>query len=107
MESGIIRELEQYVLQQTNMLVHLAGLLAELDWYEALSSLVKITFVSVLSLAAAARLPKWSRPVITADPELHIVGGRHPLQELCVSTCIAISFLVLFFFLSLHSDRRK
>lgn len=42
---------------------------------------------SILSLASAARLSKWTRPVITKEAELYIAGGRHPLQELCVSTC--------------------
>lgn len=38
----------------------------------------------MLALADVARKNNFVRPELVAEPRLDIVGGRHPLQELCV-----------------------
>jgi DNA mismatch repair protein MSH5 len=39
---------------------------------------------SLLSLAIAAQKYRFTRPFVTDDNVINIVGGRHPLQELVV-----------------------
>ena len=43
---------------------------------------------SVISLAIAAQKYSFTRPFVTEDNVINIIGGRHPLQELVVSTFI-------------------
>ncbi|GAA5920451.1 hypothetical protein JCM1841_004561 [Sporobolomyces salmonicolor] len=42
----------------------------------------------LLAFAEAARLYNWNRPTMTEEPVCKILGGRHPLAELCVNSFV-------------------
>ncbi|KAJ1339626.1 hypothetical protein BSLG_005748 [Batrachochytrium salamandrivorans] len=42
----------------------------------------------ILSLTEAAVRYKYTRPTMTHESGLHIIGGRHPLKELCIDAFI-------------------
>jgi DNA mismatch repair protein MSH5 len=72
----IIHQLRVKILAYTPTLTETSRILGELDWYP---SAVQLT--SLLSLTYAAEEYRFSRPYITTDNVINIVGGRHPLQE--------------------------
>lgn len=74
-EIEIIHDLAQSILEYENMLTSVSDLCGELD--------------SLLALAQGAKLYKYSKPRITQDNIIRIKEGRHPLQELTVSSYIA------------------
>lgn len=74
-EIEIIHDLAQSILAYENMLTNISDLCGELD--------------SLLALAQGAKLYKYSKPRITNDNVIKIKEGRHPLQELTVSSYIA------------------
>eukprot|EP01134_Creolimax_fragrantissima_P006131 CFRG6131T1 len=75
-ETQICNLLQQNVLEKAPILLRMSELASELD--------------CLLSLATAARDCDFScRPQLTYDSIIHIVGGRHPLQELCTDEFIS------------------
>lgn len=74
-EIEIIHDLGQRVLQQEAMLNEASDICGELD--------------SLLALAQGARNYKLCKPQMTTDNVIQIKGGRHPLQELTVSSYVA------------------
>lgn len=74
-ENQCIRELETHVLDRSETLTQVHDLLAELD--------------CLLSLAVSSTELHMERPQLTEDPGVLIIrDGRHPLQELTVSTFV-------------------
>jgi DNA mismatch repair protein MSH5 len=69
-EVEIIHSLAQQILRHESALVE--------------TSIVCGTFDALLALARGAEKYSWTCPRLTDANELHIVGGRHPLQELVV-----------------------
>ncbi|KAG9253534.1 muts domain V-domain-containing protein [Emericellopsis atlantica] len=69
-EVEIIHSLAQQVLRHESSLIK--------------ASVVCGAFDALLSLARGAEKYSWTCPRLTEATELHIVGGRHPLQELVV-----------------------
>lgn len=74
-EIEIIHELGVSVLEHETVLLAVSETLGELD--------------SILALALGCSQQGWTRPEITNDNIIEILGGRHPLQELVVPTFIA------------------
>ncbi|MCJ1471038.1 MutS protein msh5 [Pseudocyphellaria aurata] len=74
-EIEIVHDLGQQVLKYEDMLNLTSDICGELD--------------SLLALAQGAKVYKYSRPRITRRNMIHIQGGRHPLQELTISSFIA------------------
>jgi len=83
-EVEIIHQLRIKTLTYTPQLAAASRILGELDWY--FYSLIGLT--SLLSLAVAAQQYALTRPFISEENVINIVSGRHPLQELVVSTFI-------------------
>ena len=79
-EMGIQIKLTEFILSQTDSLLHIVQLASYLD------CLIAMSLVSSES--------GWIRPVITKSGPLDIVNGRHPLQELCVPTFVPNSTLM-------------
>ena len=73
-EIEICHELAQYILQYEEILARASDVCGELD--------------SILALSQAARLYKLCRPKVSQDNTLRIIGGRHILQELSVSSFV-------------------
>ncbi|KAJ3280380.1 MutS protein msh5 [Borealophlyctis nickersoniae] len=73
-EIEIMQRLQETVLEYAETLRQAANVCAELD--------------CLLALAEAARKYNYRRPRMTHENVLHIVKGRHPLQELCVDVFI-------------------
>ncbi|KAJ3023757.1 MutS protein msh5 [Thoreauomyces humboldtii] len=73
-EIEIMQRLQETVLKYAPPLIRITEVCAELD--------------CLLSLAEAARKYNYVRPQMTEQNVLHIVKGRHPLQELCVDTFV-------------------
>ncbi|OXV09463.1 hypothetical protein Egran_02772 [Elaphomyces granulatus] len=73
-EIEIIYELAQRVLQYEAVLVEASDVCGELD--------------CLLAVAQAANFYKFIRPRMTTDNVIKIKGGRHPLQELTVSSYV-------------------
>jgi len=91
-EVEIIHQLRIKTLTYTPQLTAASRVLGELDWYFS-SLLINVT--SLLSFAIAAQTHGLTRPFISEENVINIVGGRHPLQELVISpfiendTCLA------------------
>jgi len=73
-ESCIVRNIEKYVLNSSESVARVSEVCAELD--------------CLISLAIVAKENCYVRPSITKSNHLEIEQGRHPLQELTVSTFI-------------------
>ncbi|KAJ3057389.1 MutS protein msh5 [Rhizophlyctis rosea] len=73
-EIEIMQRLQETVLEYSESLQQTAQVCAEID--------------CLLSLAEAAKKYNYRRPRMTNENVLHIVKGRHPLQELCVDVFI-------------------
>lgn len=73
-EIEILYQLQEKILEYKDILITCSNLCGELD--------------SILSLARAALDNNWVRPTITDNNVIKITSGRHPLQELCVTTFI-------------------
>ncbi|XP_038048492.1 mutS protein homolog 5-like isoform X2 [Patiria miniata] len=71
LETQIMHRLQNSILERSEVLFTVMQHAAELD--------------CLLSFAAAAKDQNYTRPDLTEDNIIHITGGRHPLQELCVS----------------------
>ncbi|KAF9106612.1 MutS protein msh5 [Mortierella sp. AM989] len=76
-EIDILQGLQERILEYSQLLVSCSGICAELD--------------VLMSLAHVARLRNYKRPTLTEENILHIVNGRHPLQELVVDSFVANS----------------
>ncbi|XP_032221965.2 mutS protein homolog 5 isoform X2 [Nematostella vectensis] len=70
-ETAIMHRLQSTILERTKVLLDVMECTAELD--------------CLISLAVSARENNYVCPEITTKSILHITGGMHPLQELCVS----------------------
>ncbi|KAK3089281.1 hypothetical protein FSP39_002315 [Pinctada imbricata] len=70
-EMGIMRKLQNNVLQHAKSLMEVIDLCAELD--------------CLLSLAACAQENNYVRPTLSEENIIKIEGGRHPIQEMCCS----------------------
>ncbi|KAF8986222.1 histidine kinase osmosensor [Entomortierella lignicola] len=73
-EIDILQGLQERILEYSHMLIACSDLCAELD--------------VLVSLAQVARLRNYRRPTLTEENVLHIVNGRHPLQELVVDSFV-------------------
>jgi DNA mismatch repair protein MSH5 len=74
-ENQCIRELETHILDRSETMTQVHDILAELD--------------CLLSLAISSTELRMERPLLTEDPGVLMVrDGRHPLQELTVSTFV-------------------
>ncbi|GAA6004146.1 hypothetical protein JCM10207_002453 [Rhodosporidiobolus poonsookiae] len=73
-EIEIIHALLQHLLRLTPSLLAASDALAELD--------------CLIAFAEAAQLYEWIRPEMVEKPVCEIVGGRHPLAELCVESFV-------------------
>ncbi|XP_023239367.1 mutS protein homolog 5-like isoform X4 [Centruroides sculpturatus] len=73
-ETRIMHKLQNVILEASNVLLNVMNYSAELD--------------CLISLALIAKEFNYIRPEITRDGILHIVKGRHPLQEHCVSSFV-------------------
>ncbi|XP_071799824.1 mutS protein homolog 5-like isoform X1 [Asterias amurensis] len=71
LETQIMHKLQNSILERSQVLFTVMEYAAELD--------------CLLSLASTAKDLNYTRPELTSDKVLHITGGRHPLQELCVT----------------------
>ncbi|KAL6718082.1 chaperone ATPase hsp78 [Lecanora helva] len=80
-EIEIVHELGQQVLAREEMLNTVSDLCGELD--------------SLLALAQGAKIYKFSRPHITMENVIDIKAGRHPLQELTVSSYVPNATLLV------------
>ncbi|PWW76611.1 hypothetical protein C7212DRAFT_357556 [Tuber magnatum] len=80
-EIELVHAMKCRVLQHDSALVSCATVCAELD--------------CLLAMAEAAERYKFTRPVIVTDNVINIKGGRHPLQELCVSAYIENDTLIV------------
>ncbi|BGP56954.1 hypothetical protein JCM8202v2_004590 [Rhodotorula sphaerocarpa] len=60
----------EHVLALESQMLAVTAVLAELE--------------VLIAFAEAARLYRWTRPVMTEEPVCKIIEGRHPLAELCV-----------------------
>lgn len=74
-EIEIVQRLQEEIVKYMQLLTRCGALLAELD--------------CLLSFAYAAQTYDYSRPLLMKDPAMHIVDGRHPLQEHFVDSFIA------------------
>jgi len=83
-EVEIIHQLRIKTLTYSPQLTAASRVLGELDWYSPLQN----GLTSLLSLAIAAQKYSFTRPFISEENVINIVRGRHPLQELVVSTFI-------------------
>jgi DNA mismatch repair protein MSH5 len=73
-ETGILHSLQETIVSCAPALLGAADIVAELD--------------CLLSLAASAVQNNYTRPILVARPVVQIRGGRHPLQELCVTSFV-------------------
>ncbi|KAJ3042960.1 MutS protein msh5 [Rhizophlyctis rosea] len=73
-EIEIMQRLQETVLEFADSLRQIADVCAEID--------------CLLSFAEAAKKYNYRKPRMTNENVLHIVKGRHPLQELCVDVFI-------------------
>ncbi|KAG0641233.1 muts domain V-domain-containing protein [Tuber brumale] len=80
-EIELVHAMKCRVLQHDGALTSCAMVCAELD--------------CLLAMAEAAERYKFTRPVIVTDNVINIKGGRHPLQELCVSAYIENDTLII------------
>ncbi|KAH6591068.1 hypothetical protein BASA50_009068 [Batrachochytrium salamandrivorans] len=74
-ELEIMQQLRVAILEHSQDMIKASSTLTELD--------------CILSLVEAALRYQYTRPTMTNGSDLHIVKGRHPLQELCVDTFVA------------------
>ncbi|GAA5900677.1 hypothetical protein JCM5296_006745 [Sporobolomyces johnsonii] len=73
-EIEIVQALLDDMLELSDALRATTEVMAELD--------------CLLAFAEAARLYNWNRPTMTEEPVCKILGGRHPLAELCVDSFV-------------------
>jgi DNA mismatch repair protein MSH5 len=83
-EVEIIHQLRIKTLTYSPQLTAASRVLGELDWYSPFEN----GLTSLLSLAITAQKYSFTRPFISEENVINIVRGRHPLQELVVSTFI-------------------
>ncbi|KAF2862781.1 hypothetical protein K470DRAFT_166767 [Piedraia hortae CBS 480.64] len=74
-EIEIVQELAMRVLEHEDLLNTVSDVCGELD--------------SFVALARGASLHNFCRPIMTSDNVVQVKGGRHPLQELTVSSYVA------------------
>ncbi|KAI7824065.1 muts domain V-domain-containing protein [Gamsiella multidivaricata] len=74
-EIDILQGLQERIMEYSQVLVACSDLCAELD--------------VLVSFAQVARLRNYRRPRMTEQSILHIMNGRHPLQELVVGSFVA------------------
>ncbi|KAI0125765.1 muts domain V-domain-containing protein [Xylariales sp. AK1849] len=74
-EIEIMHELSVQILEHEDAILGASNILGELD--------------SILALAAGSGNYRWIKPNMTAENVLHIEAGRHPLQELVVSSFVS------------------
>ncbi|KAF9200860.1 MutS protein msh5 [Haplosporangium sp. Z 27] len=74
-EIDILQGLQERILEYSHTLIACSDICAELD--------------VLVSLAQVARLRNYKRPTLTEENVLHIVNGRHPLQELVVDSFVS------------------
>ncbi|KAM3071187.1 hypothetical protein ACMFMF_007662 [Clarireedia jacksonii] len=74
-EIEIIHDLTVHVLEHEKLLITVSDLFGELD--------------SLVALALGALKYNFTAPIITSANMVHIIGGRHPLQELTVPSYVA------------------
>ena len=67
LEYKMFQELREHMAQQRERIVHMADLVAQLDYWQ--------------SLAHVGRQNNWRRPRLTDDAHLEIRDGRHPVVE--------------------------
>lgn len=67
LEYKMFQELRDHVARQRERIVHMADLIAQLDYWQ--------------SLAQVGRQNNWCRPRLTDDAHLEIREGRHPVVE--------------------------
>ncbi|KAG0204371.1 MutS protein msh5 [Mortierella sp. GBA30] len=79
-EIDIMQGLQGKILEYSSFLVTCSDICAELD--------------VLVSLSQVARLRNYRRPRITEQNILHIVNGRHPLQELVVNSFVSNNTLL-------------
>ncbi|XP_072019479.1 mutS protein homolog 5-like [Amphiura filiformis] len=70
-ETQIMHKLQNAILERSQVLFSVMDLAAELD--------------CLIALAIAAKEQNYVCPELTKDSMLEVTGGRHPLQELCVT----------------------
>lgn len=73
-ENSIVRQLETAVIDSIPQLTNITTAIAHLD--------------CMLAFSSAAREFNWTKPKLVQTNEVNIIGGRHPLQELCVDQFI-------------------
>ncbi|KAF9972932.1 MutS protein msh5 [Actinomortierella ambigua] len=81
---------QERVIEYSRLLILCSDLCAELD--------------ALLSLAQAAKLQRYTRPIMSDQTIIHIVNGRHPLQELCVESFVPNDIMIGEFHCSTASD---
>ena len=67
LEYSLFQDLRQHMAQQRERISHMAQLIGHLDYWQ--------------SLAQVGRINSWCRPELTADANLTIREGRHPVVE--------------------------
>ena len=72
LEYSLFQDLRAHMAAQRERLVHMADMLAHLDYWQ--------------SLAHTGRRNGWSRPVLDASAHLDIRDGRHPVVEAMIGT---------------------
>ncbi|XP_077981938.1 mutS protein homolog 5-like [Glandiceps talaboti] len=70
-ETGIMHRLQNTILEHCDVLYSVLEYAAELD--------------CLISLAICAKEYNYNQPTLTTENVIDIEGGRHPLQELCVT----------------------
>ncbi|XP_054716142.1 mutS protein homolog 5-like isoform X2 [Uloborus diversus] len=74
-ETQIMHKLQNVILEMKDLVFPVMDLCAKLD--------------CLIALACAAKEYSWTEPEIVKDDTLHIIKGRHPLQEMCVAAFVA------------------
>ncbi|XJO78713.1 hypothetical protein BDV3_003111 [Batrachochytrium dendrobatidis] len=73
-ELEVVQQLREVMLDHGEYFLQASRTLTELE--------------CILSLTEAAVRYKYTRPTMTHESGLHIIGGRHPLKELCIDAFI-------------------
>ncbi|GIX99700.1 mutS protein homolog 5 [Caerostris darwini] len=74
-ETQIMHKLQDIILEMKEVLVGVMEYASKLD--------------CLIALAAVAKENNWVQPEISNDGELTVIKGRHPLQEMCVTSFVA------------------
>ncbi|KAG8189495.1 hypothetical protein JTE90_008457 [Oedothorax gibbosus] len=74
-ETQIMHKLQNVILEMRHVLFDVMEYSAKLD--------------CLISLAVTAKECNWIQPEISTDGQMAIIKGRHPLQEMCVSSYVA------------------